>query len=98
MKTIDPKEATGAMIDIPKAPPPKRGWACSSMGALRRRIVKTLQELETMDYPDKDSLAKFRTLFYGYSVAAAILRDEKMDEMGKRLDVLEERAEMEGKS
>jgi len=81
----------------PKIPTP-RGWACSSLRALRRRIVKALQELEAMQDPDKDELSKYRTLFYGYSVAASVLRDEELDGFGKRLDALEDRAEKEGRS
>jgi hypothetical protein len=44
-----------------------------------------------MKDPNKDELSKYRTLFYGYSVAAAVLRDEELDGFGKRLDALEER-------
>lgn len=73
-----------------KTPTP-RGWACSSLRALRRRIVKALQELEALVAPDKGELSKYRTLFYGYSVAASVLRDEELDGFGKRLDALEEK-------
>ena len=78
-------------------PPPSRGWSCSSLRALRRRIVKVLQDLEKEEYPSKEALGKYRTLFYGYSTAAGILRDEQLDGVLKRLTALEAKVAKKGK-
>jgi hypothetical protein len=81
-----------------RTPPPSgRGWSCSSLKALRRRIVKALQDLEKEEHPDKDALAKYRVLFYGYATAAGILRDEQLDGLVARLDALESRVSKKAK-
>jgi hypothetical protein len=86
---MDDAEKKGQKEKGQGPPPPSRGWSCSSLKALRRRIVKALQDLEKAEHPDKDALSKYRTLFYGYSTAAGILRDEQLDGLVKRLDALE---------
>jgi hypothetical protein len=90
-------ENKGRDAKTPGTLPPSRGWSCSSLRALRRRIVKALQDLEKEEHPNKDALAKYRTLFYGYSTAAGILRDEQLDGVMKRLTALEAALAKKGK-
>ena len=62
----------------------------ATMGAIRREVLRCYEELQANPNADPVEIQRSRALGYLLSTAGELLKSEKLDEVEKRLDALEQ--------
>ncbi|MGD0727044.1 MAG: hypothetical protein ABSB63_15940 [Spirochaetia bacterium] len=83
-----------------KSRPPRgehspRGWSLSTFGAVRRRLAQIISEIDRKRSTEL-GLSKARTMIYGLSTIAGILRTEQELIMSERILAIEQHLGMGG--
>lgn len=77
--------------------PRSRGWQCTKLTDVRRRLVDVIKGIEK-DGPKKtsrDAIQYYRLLVYSYQCLASIVKDTALEQIEERLSALEsKRAEI----
>ncbi len=93
MENADTLDAESSSINDSTDYPRSRGWQCTRLGDVRRRLITVIKDIEKggSEKTSRDAIQYYRLLIFGYQCLASIVKDNEMDEILARLESLEKK-------
>lgn len=82
-------KGTPCIAPMPEGTP--RGWHCSKLSDVRRRLVAAIQQMEASGPTGITPMEinYYRALVYAYATLASVVRDSELEAISKRIGKIE---------
>jgi hypothetical protein len=93
MENTDTFDAESPSISDCNGYPRSRGWQCTKLTDVRRRLVDVIKRIEKngSEKTSRDAIQYYRLLVYSYQCLASIIKDSALEDIEARLSALEEK-------